>query len=219
MIEIRQVEAFEEVAMEALAGPIFGDAARQQYLSELIGPEADERNKALRTSLPKPERIRMAAFDGERFVGCSSGWFEFGGNFYIGLSAVDPAYRQRGIYTRLLNAIEQAVRERGGLLISSHHVATNNAVLIAKLKLGPEAAFGGEPFGARCSRHAPARLCRRQRRNSAGVCALFTPASSGFPVSPGFLAAAAACTLAPVASATHSRGTTRCAHHNNAGSP
>jgi ribosomal protein S18 acetylase RimI-like enzyme len=136
MIEIRQVEAFEEVAMEALAGPIFGDAARQQYLSELIGPEADERNKALRTSLPKPERIRMAAFDGERFVGCSSGWFEFGGNFYIGLSAVDPAYRQRGIYTRLLNAIEQAVRERGGLLISSHHVATNNAVLIAKLKLG-----------------------------------------------------------------------------------
>jgi ribosomal protein S18 acetylase RimI-like enzyme len=136
MIEIRQVEAFEEVAMKALAGPIFGDAARQQYLSELIGPEADERNKALRTSLPKPERVRMAAFDGERFVGCSSGWFEFGGNFYIGLSAVDPAYRQRGIYTRLLNAIEQAVRERGGLLISSHHVATNNAVLIAKLKLG-----------------------------------------------------------------------------------
>jgi GNAT superfamily N-acetyltransferase len=52
------------------------------------------------------------------------------------LSAVEPAYRQQGIYTRLLGTIEQAVRERGGLLISSQHVATNNAVLIAKLKLG-----------------------------------------------------------------------------------
>jgi GNAT superfamily N-acetyltransferase len=78
----------------------------------------------------------MAAFDGERFVGCSSGWFEFGGNFYIGLSAVDPAYRRQGIYSRLLRAMELAVRDRGGLLISSQHVATNSPVLIAKLKLG-----------------------------------------------------------------------------------
>ncbi len=86
--------------------------------------------------MPKPERIRIGAFDGDRLVGCSSGWFEVGGGFYIGLSAVDPAYRRQGLYTRLLNAVEQAVRERGGASIGSHHVATNNAVLIAKLKLG-----------------------------------------------------------------------------------
>ena len=136
VIEIRQVETFDEAAMAALAGPIFGDAARQQYLSELIGPDADARNKALRAELPKPQRIRIAAFDGDRFVGCSSGWFEFGGGFYIGLSAVEPGYRRRGVYTRMLEAMEQAVRERGGLLISSQHVATNNAVLIAKLRMG-----------------------------------------------------------------------------------
>ena len=136
MIELRQVETFDEAAMAAIAGPIFGDAARQQYLSELIGPEADDRNKALRAGLPKPERIRIAAFDGQRLVGCSSGWFEFGGGFYIGLSAVDQGYRRQGVYTRMLNAMEQAVRERGGLMISSQHVTTNSAVLIAKLRLG-----------------------------------------------------------------------------------
>ena len=42
----------------------------------------------------------------------------------------------RQVDTRLLKAIEQAVRERGGITISSQHVATNNAELIAKLKLG-----------------------------------------------------------------------------------
>jgi len=136
MVEIRQVETFDEAASLALTEPIFGDAARQKYMRELIGPEAEERATALRASLPKPERIRLGAFDGERLVGLSSGWFEVGGNFYIGLSAVDPTYRRQGLYTRLLNTIEQGVRERGGLLISSQHVATNNAVLIAKLKLG-----------------------------------------------------------------------------------
>ena len=137
MVEIRQVETFDEAAFSQLSEPIFGDAARQRHMRDLIGAEADERNKTLRASLPKPERIRIAAFEGDRFVGCSSGWFEFGGgNFYIGLSAVDPAYRQQGVYTRMLNTIEQLVRERGGLVISSQHVATNNAVLIAKLKLG-----------------------------------------------------------------------------------
>lgn len=137
MVELRQVETFDEAAFATLTEPVFGTEARQRYMRELIGAEADERNAALRKSLPKPERIRIGAFDGEQLIGCSSGWFEFGGgNFYIGLSAVAPAYRQQGIYTRLLNAVEAAVRERGGLRVSSQHVATNNAVLIAKLKLG-----------------------------------------------------------------------------------
>jgi GNAT superfamily N-acetyltransferase len=136
VIEIREVETFDETAMAALTEPIFGNEARQQRMRELIGPEAEARNQALREALPKPARIRIAAFDGERQIGCSSGWFEVGGNFYIGLSAVDPAYRRQGLYTRMLHTVEQRVRERGGLLISSQHVATNNAVLIAKLKLG-----------------------------------------------------------------------------------
>jgi ribosomal protein S18 acetylase RimI-like enzyme len=135
-IDIRQVETFDEAAMAALTGPIFGDAARRDYLNALIGPEVAARNTAMREALPAPERIRVAAFAGELLVGVSSGWFEPGGNFYIGLSAVDPAHRRQGIYSRLLQKIEAVVRERGGVVITSQHVATNHAVLIAKLKLG-----------------------------------------------------------------------------------
>ncbi|CAM5791708.1 GNAT family N-acetyltransferase [Rhizobacter sp. Root404] len=137
MVEIRQVETFDEAAFAALTEPVFGNEARERYMRALVGAEVDDRNKALRATLPKPERIRIAALDGDRLVGCSSGWFEFGGgNFYIGLSAVDPAYRQQRIYTRMLGLMEQTVRERGGLLITSQHVATNTPVLIAKLKAG-----------------------------------------------------------------------------------
>ena len=135
-LDIRRVDTFDEAALNAIAEPTFGDAARQQHLKDLIGPERAERHAALRQSLPKADRIRIGAFDGDRLAGYSQGWFEVGGGFYIGSSAVDPEYRRQGVYTRLLQAIEQAVRERGGITISSQHVATNNAVLIAKLKLG-----------------------------------------------------------------------------------
>ena len=134
-IDVRRVELFDPDAIKALTEPIFGNAARHRHMDALIGAEARARAEALHESLPKPRRIRIGAFDGERLVGCSSGWFE-SGSFHIGLSAVDPAYRRVGLYTRMLGAVEQAVRELGGLSISSHHIATNNAVLIAKLKLG-----------------------------------------------------------------------------------
>ena len=135
MVEIQLVETFDKAALAALTGPIFGDAARRAYFDALVGPEAVARQTALIESLPAPSRLRVGAFDGERLVGASSGWFE-GPNFYIGMSAVEPAYRRQGLYTGLLRTVEQAVRLRGGALIHSHHVATNNAVLIAKLKLG-----------------------------------------------------------------------------------
>lgn len=135
MVEIRLVETFDKAALSALTEPIFGDSARQAYFEALVGPEQTARQNALSESLPKPSRVRVGAFDGDRLVGASGGWFE-GPNFYIGMSAVDPAYRRQGLYTRLLHTVEQAVRLRGGAVIHSHHVATNNAVLIAKLKLG-----------------------------------------------------------------------------------
>ena len=135
-LDIRRVDTFDEAALNAIAEPIFGDAARQQHLKDLIGPErADPDAIGLRKRLPQ-RGMALGAFDGDRLAGYSQGWFEVGGGFYIGSSAVDPHYRRQGVYTRLLQAIEQAVRERGGITISSQHVATNNAVLIAKLKLG-----------------------------------------------------------------------------------
>lgn len=69
MSEIRQVETFDEAAFAALTEPIFSNERRQQWMRGLIGVEVDDRNKALRATLPKPERIRIGAFDAERLIG------------------------------------------------------------------------------------------------------------------------------------------------------
>jgi len=135
-IELRRVDSFDGTAFSALAESTFGDVVRQQQLEALMGAEAAARHEQFRQSLPKTERLRIGAFDGDELVAYTVGWFEVGGRFYIGSSAVHEAYRGRGIYTRLMREVEAAVRERGGIAISSQHVATNTAVLIAKLKLG-----------------------------------------------------------------------------------
>ncbi len=136
VIELRRLDSFEGTAFAALSESTFGDGPRQQHLDALMGAEVAARHEQLRTSLQKADRIRIGAFHGEELAGYASGWFEVGGRFYVGSSAVHAAYRGRGIYTRLMREVEAIVRERGGIAISSQHVATNNAVLIAKLKLG-----------------------------------------------------------------------------------
>lgn len=137
-IDVRRVDEFDQDAIRAITEPIFGDEARRAYLESLVDPAQLSQTLALIESLPKPQRIRIGAFQGDRLVGYTTGWFENGGGgrFYIGSSAVEEAHRRGGVYTRLLTELHRAVRERGGMAVSSQHVATNNAVLIAKLKLG-----------------------------------------------------------------------------------
>jgi GNAT superfamily N-acetyltransferase len=49
-------------------------------------------------------------------------------------TAVDPAHRRGGVYTALLAFVVAFAREHGYQRITSTHSATNNAILIPKLK-------------------------------------------------------------------------------------
>lgn len=51
-------------------------------------------------------------------------------------SAVLPEYRQMGIYTKLLSMMIDKAASDGFQIVSSIHHASNNAILIPKLKLG-----------------------------------------------------------------------------------
>jgi L-amino acid N-acyltransferase YncA len=51
-------------------------------------------------------------------------------------SAVFPEHRKKGLYTALMKATLEVVTEMGFQRIYSRHTATNNAVIIPKLKAG-----------------------------------------------------------------------------------
>ena len=104
----------------------------QDYLSDAEGKKI----KALAEGcFDNPYTLNLAVFDKEgEFAGWSFGWQETPSIYYMCNSAVLPDHRRKGIYSALLEANIEILRNKGFQLIYSRHNATNNHVIIPKLK-------------------------------------------------------------------------------------
>ena len=103
-----------------------------QFLSSI---ELDKLKK-LQENMGSPFRINLGLFCGQELVGWSYGWQENRETYYMTNSAVVPEHPRKGLYSALLNKTLQIAREEGFQIIYSRHTATNNAVIIPKLKAG-----------------------------------------------------------------------------------
>lgn len=56
--------------------------------------------------------------------------------WYMGISAVHPAWRGRGVYTAFLERLLGLLGEQGFREVQSRHKADNNAILVPKLRAG-----------------------------------------------------------------------------------
>lgn len=123
---IATVELFDEPLFTHLSRSIFGDQAGARASLEL--PRA--------VDVTQPVMLRIGAFESDALVGWTYGWFERGGTYYMANSAVLPDHRRKGIYSALVRRTVEAAAWQGSSVVRSRHVAANNAVLVAKLKLG-----------------------------------------------------------------------------------
>ncbi len=83
------------------------------------------------------ERIHIGLYHRQReFIGWHVGEQYPFGRFYMTNTGILPEHQNKGIYTALLPIVIEMVRERGYQRIFSRHVASNNAVLVPKLKAG-----------------------------------------------------------------------------------
>ena len=130
--ELREVERLEEPRFtELLTEGVLGRSSHIP-LDELRAPLSDEA-RALRR---RRGMCRLGVYQGAALVAFSVGWQEFDDRFYMAASVVDPAHRRRGLYRALAEAVVERARAAGYSQVWSRHVATNNPILIAKLKLG-----------------------------------------------------------------------------------
>lgn len=70
------------------------------------------------------------------FVGFSFGFQESEETFYMAASAVLPEHQGKGLYSALVRHVIDLTTQAGFQKIYGTHCATNNAVLVPKLKLG-----------------------------------------------------------------------------------
>jgi GNAT superfamily N-acetyltransferase len=80
--------------------------------------------------------LRLGVYQGDELVGWHIGRQEDAEKFYMTNTAFLPAHQGRGLYTALLPLIIERVSAEGFQVINSRHTATNNRVIVPKLKAG-----------------------------------------------------------------------------------
>jgi GNAT superfamily N-acetyltransferase len=135
---IKRVDAFDLEAYARLRNICFDDLEKHSLeFTETVKAESDI-NPIEMADLKKlvGPLTRFAAYEGDELIGVSSGFHERGRVFYMASSAVAPAYRRQGIYTKLLKAIGESAQAEGAVKMRSQHSVLNNKIIIIKLALG-----------------------------------------------------------------------------------
>ena len=133
-LSYRVVAKFPEPAYTTLVREAFADYEPSKLLTEVSVEEA-----ALRSATPSAAEdgmLRIGAFRGDALVGWTFAHTEGASHFHMVNSGVAPAERRHGVYSTLARMVIENARLRGCVAILSRHAANNNAVIIAKLKLG-----------------------------------------------------------------------------------
>ena len=106
-------------------------------LWDILSEKVNQKIRELRENMGKPLELYFGVFDKDgNFVGWSWGYQENATTYYMCNSAVLEAHRRKGLYQRLLDENISLLTNLGFQLIYSRHCATNNAVIIPKLKKG-----------------------------------------------------------------------------------
>jgi len=104
---------------------------------ELLNKAELENIESLGKLMGDPFKIHLGVFDNQdNFIGWCWGTQENRSTFYMVNSAVMSEHRRKGIYSALVKRCLDIVSEKGFQLIYSRHCATNNEVIIPKLKAG-----------------------------------------------------------------------------------
>jgi ribosomal protein S18 acetylase RimI-like enzyme len=111
-------------ACARLEGQIFGDGSLYTF-----GP-------ATRPVPPLGETFAWGILAGEALIGWSFAHQKDERTVSMADTGILPEHQGRGLYTRLLPQVLDTFREAGYTLVQSHHRATNNAVLLPKLRAG-----------------------------------------------------------------------------------
>lgn len=112
---------------------VFGENGRIMPVYSNAEKAAIER---LRLHTGDPLILRFGLFIGDQFAGWHVGDQVNTTEFYMRNSAILPEHRNQGLYSAMLKCVKEYVLALGFQVITSRHLATNNAVIIPKLKQG-----------------------------------------------------------------------------------
>lgn len=135
--EIREISQDEFLPIwNQHAEKIFDDCSQIFRVFEWLDQQEKEKAKELGKFIAEAYQLRLGVFVDGQCVGWSVGHQESAETYYMRNSAILPEFRRQGLYTSLMHKTISILKEKGFQRIYSRHSATNNAVIIPKLKAG-----------------------------------------------------------------------------------
>ena len=133
-ITFRVLDKFPEPAYTALLDEAFSHYEESALLTDVAREETAARSAG--QELGDDKALRIGAFRGDTLIGWTFASPDGATLLYMINSGVAPGERHKGIYSELARLVIEHARSKGYTAILSRHAANNNAVIIAKLKLG-----------------------------------------------------------------------------------
>ena len=136
-----------DYTMRILEGAEFGPLF-QQYrpiifqtmldfdVQQALSIEEQTATARLRERMGTPFRLNIGIYHHQEFIGWSFGRQESAERYYMVNTAILPQHQGKGIYSALLPHILSVLQREGFQIVYSRHVATNNQILVPKLKAG-----------------------------------------------------------------------------------
>jgi GNAT superfamily N-acetyltransferase len=103
-------------------------------VQQALSSEEQMATARLRERMGTPFRLNIGIYHRQEFIGWSFGRQESAEKYYMVNTAILPQHQGKGIYSALLPRILGALQREGFQIVYSRHVATNNQVLVPKLK-------------------------------------------------------------------------------------
>ena len=133
---LRVVDEFPEPAFSALAREAFSDYQASELLTDVLNAEAAAAARVEGPAAVCESALRIGAFRGDSLVGWTFARAEGANHLHMINSGVAAAQRRQGVYSKLTQFVIEHARSHGYVASHSRHAANNNAVIVAKLKLG-----------------------------------------------------------------------------------
>jgi len=105
-------------------------------VQQALSLEEQTATARLRARMGTPFRLNIGIYHHQEFIGWSFGRQESAETYSMVNTAIFPQHQGKGIYSALLPRLLGAIQREGFQIVSCRHVATNNQVLVPKLKAG-----------------------------------------------------------------------------------
>lgn len=135
--QIRSMTAAEfDPLFQRYTKEFFDDETLVFRLRDALSDAERSRLRKLSANMGEPFTLSLGVFYKNEFVGWHFGRQDSAIQYYMQNSGILPEHRRKGLYSELVKRVVEVATEMGFQSIWSRHNATNNAVIVPKLKQG-----------------------------------------------------------------------------------